>query len=128
MGYERDQAIKALRAAFWNAERAVEYLCTGIPENTEAAGEDEGQADALMEAGSGDEKDSLAFLRDSPQFAQLAQIVRSAPEMLPQVLEQISASNPGLMQVIRDNQNAFVQMLNQGVTGMFHISNFKTVI
>jgi UV excision repair protein RAD23 len=116
MGYERDQVIKALRAAFWNAERAIEYLCTGIPETVEPAAEEENQADVSMDA-SGDEDDPLVFLRDSPQFAQIAQLVRSAPEMLPQVLEQIAASNPELMQTIRNNQEAFVQMLNQGVTG-----------
>jgi len=113
MGYEHEQVIKALRAAFWNTDRAVEYLCTGIPETAEPVEQVNAPAE-MMETGSGDEEDPLAFLANDPQFAQIAQMIRSNPALLPQIIQQISATNPDLMRAIQENPGNFAQLLGQG--------------
>jgi len=116
MGYERSQVIRALRASYFNADRAVEYLCTGfIPatEEFEAAAAAEGEGgqaqidEEEIEAGGG-----LEFLRQLPQFEQLRELIRQNPAMLPQIIQQIAAANPELMEAIRNNQEEFVAIMN----------------
>lgn len=115
MGYPRDEVIRALRAAFFNADRAVEYLCVGIPEVAEVVGIQ--PANEEEQDVGGDELggiDSLNFLRESPQFRQICQLVRDNPQMLPEVLNEVSQSNPRLFDTIRQNQADFLSMLNEG--------------
>lgn len=85
MGFPEEQVQAALRAAFNNPDRAVEYLMNGIPETAPAvnstpspAATTDGAAPAGIEA-----------LRNHPQFNMLRQMVQSNPSALPQVLQQI---------------------------------------
>jgi len=113
MGYPREEAIRALRASFFDADRAVEYLCNGIPDGLNLGEAGAGVEANLVESDE-DEADpsGLAFLQASPQFQQLRDIVRTDPAMLQQIIQQISMTNPELMNIIQNNQAEFLQLLN----------------
>ncbi|RLN49193.1 hypothetical protein BBJ29_003707 [Phytophthora kernoviae] len=119
MGFPEDQVRSALRAAFNNPERAVEYLMTGIPE--QAAAPPATAATTAPSAGTagatgGDETaNTLEALRNHPQFDALRQLVQSNPAALPAVLQQIGAQSPELLRLIHQNQDRFVQMLNEPI-------------
>uniref|UniRef100_A0A1I8EKE1 UV excision repair protein RAD23 n=3 Tax=Wuchereria bancrofti TaxID=6293 RepID=A0A1I8EKE1_WUCBA len=114
MGYPRDKVIRALRASFFNGDRAVEYLCSGIPEEEDLGGH---QESAEHEEGERAQGLGLDFLRQLPQFEQLRELVQSNPAILPQIIQQIAQSNPALMEAIQNNQEEFVNLLNNGSVG-----------
>lgn len=126
MGYERSQVEAALRASFNNPDRAVEYLLTGIPPQLEVGGgggaapapatQGEGVAPASVPAGQAAEN-PLAFLRDHEMFQQIRAVIQQNPSMLSTMLQQIGQSNPQLLQIISQNQEAFIRMINEGEAG-----------
>eukprot|EP01135_Chromosphaera_perkinsii_P006902 Nk52_evm57s621 gene=Nk52_evmTU57s621 len=120
MGFPREEAINALRAAFFNPDRAVEYLMTGIPETAAAEMMEEG-GDEMMDgagqqqmgsAGAGAGGSQLQFLLQSPEFHQMRQLVRSNPQYLPTLLQQLGNANPELLQLISENQEEFMMLIN----------------
>ncbi|GMF15614.1 unnamed protein product [Phytophthora lilii] len=118
MGFLEDQVRSALRAAYNNPERAVEYLMTGIPEQAAAPPQTvAASAGAGAAAGAaGDESaNTLEALRNHPQFDALRQLVQSNPAALPAVLQQIGAQSPELLRLIHQNQDRFVAMLNEPI-------------
>lgn len=132
MGYERPQIERALRAAFNNPHRAVEYLLTGIPESlappeaapeapaaeTEAQPADEEPSEAqphenMFEAaeaaaagGQGGEEASM----DEPasQMAAVRAALRNNPELIQPMLDQLSASNPQVAELIEQDPEGFM--------------------
>ncbi|KAK2724789.1 hypothetical protein QYM36_001316 [Artemia franciscana] len=115
MGYPRDQVVKALRASFNNPDRAVEYLITGIPEvQAEAPPRQPSQQVAPPTRGGGG---PLDFLRDQPQFQQMRDLIRTNPQLLNAVLQQLGNTNPRLLEVIAQNQEEFIRMINEPARG-----------
>jgi len=123
MGYERSQVEAALRASFNNPDRAVEYLLTGIPPQMDVGGGPAavvggGAAPAAVPAtGAAPGENPLAFLRDHEMFQQIRSVIQQNPNMLSTMLQQIGQSNPQLLQIISQNQEAFIRMINEGEAG-----------
>jgi UV excision repair protein RAD23 len=84
MGFPREQCVAALRAAFNNSERAVEYLLNGLPSQPQSS------AEGL---------NTLAGLVNLPQFDQVRQMIQNDPSSLPAILEQLSQTSPQLYNV-----------------------------
>ena len=120
LGFSREQVLRALQRSFQNADRAAEYLLSGnIPELVEDVSGDIDEdsealpADSVAPAAIGD----LNFLRDLPQFRLMRSQVQRHPDTLPQLLQEIGRSNPQLLQLISQNQEAFIALLNEPETG-----------
>jgi len=54
---------------------------------------------------------NMDFLRNSPHFQQLRQLVQQQPAMLEPILQQVAEGNPQLAQMIGQNQEQFLQLL-----------------
>jgi len=130
MGFERDAVLRALRASFFNPERAVEYLISGIPPAVNEApavepGERQGgeQMDTVRpEEGESEGEafgpESLSSLANDPMFEQIREAVQENPGLLPELLSAIQQRNPQLLSQIADHQGEFLEMLNQGGVGL----------
>lgn len=135
MGYGRDEVVAALTASFNNPDRAVEYLLTGIPpsvraerppsvnitpgsdapatESTPASAAGTGSEETGSSGGTGGGSNPLAFLRNREEFQQMKRLLQQNPGMLNALLQNIGQSNPELLQIISQNQEAFIRMINE---------------
>jgi UV excision repair protein RAD23 len=114
MGYERAQVEQALQASFNNPQRAVEYLISGVVPVEEELAELSGsqESDSGPQSAGSESSNPLEFLRSRPQFQQMFQLLRQSPELLDPMMQQLRSTNPQLLDLIRQNQNAFVQLVN----------------
>ncbi|KAK6255701.1 hypothetical protein SCA6_017006, partial [Theobroma cacao] len=145
--WDRDTVVRALRAAYNNPERAVEYLYSGIPAQAAvpavARAPAAGQAanppaqaqqpaaptsgpnanpldlfpQGLPNTGSNAGAGTLDFLRNSQQFQALRAMVQANPQILQPMLQELGKQNPHLMRLIQEHQADFLRLINEPVEG-----------
>ncbi|KAL4493999.1 hypothetical protein ABPG72_022016 [Tetrahymena utriculariae] len=107
MGFERTKILQALKAAYYNPERAVDYLLSGnIPQVREG-----GQQPQLGAGLQGPGLEQLAQLAQNPQFQHIAQAIRQNPALLQPVMQQLAQTNPEVARLLQQNPQAFLQLL-----------------
>ncbi|KAM3275254.1 hypothetical protein ACQJBY_043924 [Aegilops geniculata] len=145
--WDRDTVLRALRAAFNNPERAVEYLYSGIPEPMEipapppsaqpadpalasqaaqpavaSSGPNASPLDlfppALPNASANAAGEgNLDVLRNNAQFRSLLSLVQANPQILQPLLQELGKQNPQILQLIQDNQAEFLRLINEPAEG-----------
>ena len=120
MGFEKSRVECALRAAFNNADRAVEYLMTSIPSTVSISPE---HAEILNSTHDGEvpENGGLASLRQHPLFDQLRAAVQANPRIISGMLHIIQYQNPELFDLIANNQMEFLRMFAEDSDAPFSI-------
>ncbi|XP_057767749.1 ubiquitin receptor RAD23b isoform X2 [Salvia miltiorrhiza] len=134
--WDKETVRRALRAAYNNPERAVDYLYSGIPENTEVdVPLAQPPVDSIVASGppalggpnssplnlfpqetiSG--AGSLGFLRNNQQFQALRSLVQANPQILQPMLQELGKQNPSLLRLIQENHQEFLQLINEPVDG-----------
>ena len=119
MGFEREKVVEAMKAAYNNPDRAIEYLFNvnsqrknnykfqtqGIPQQPEPLGGGQAGTGTLPSLGGqsgqagGSPTNVLADLATDPNFQQLRAAIRNNPQMLQNVLAVIAQNNPQLFNV-----------------------------
>lgn len=124
-GTDRDQAIAALRAAYFDVNMAVNYVFEGLPANPApgaGAGAGFGGAPAPANpgyppAGYGDEElgeepldpnqeaaiQEFQQMMSNPAFRQIQAQARANPQILPRILEYLRDNSPNVYNLISTN-------------------------
>ncbi|KAH1238147.1 Ubiquitin receptor RAD23b [Glycine max] len=113
--WDRDTVSRALRAAYNNPERAIDYLYSGIPEAAEVAvpvPQTAGISSGAVPVGP-----NSSPLNMFPQFQALRSMVQSNPQILQPVLQELGKQNPGLLRLIQEHHGEFLQLINEPVDG-----------
>ncbi|KAL6529906.1 Ubiquitin receptor RAD23d [Orobanche minor] len=141
--WDRDTVVRALRAAYNNPERAVDYLYSGIPEQAVVASSAQPPSDGqplrtpaqdtqaavpssgpnanpldlfpqgLPSMGSNAGAGTLDIFRNSQQFQALRAVVQANPQILQPMLQELGKQNPQLLQLIQEHQADFLRLINE---------------
>mmetsp|Transcript_44057 Transcript_44057/g.79248 ORF Transcript_44057/g.79248 Transcript_44057/m.79248 type:complete len:337 (+) Transcript_44057:99-1109(+) len=141
MGFAREDVARCLRAAFGNADRAVEYLTNGIPPNAGPAGDaqTDQMAPAAFPAVDGGGMHPAPFpaipqransspdperqaevaaameeLQRLPNFQEIVGTLQENPASLRQMLPVLAQERPELFDVINANREVFAELLAGG--------------
>ncbi|XP_039070804.1 ubiquitin receptor RAD23b-like [Hibiscus syriacus] len=140
--WDKETVTLALRAAYNNPVRAVDYLYSGIPESAEVAvpmarfptsqTTETGAAPVAgapnssplnmlpMETLSGADAgglESLDFLRNNHQIMKMRLMIQSNPQILQPMLQELGKQNPQLLRQIQEHNAEFLQLINEPLEG-----------
>ncbi|XWS19968.1 hypothetical protein CRYUN_Cryun31cG0061300 [Craigia yunnanensis] len=143
--WDKETVTRALRAAYNNPERAVDYLYSGIPESAEVAvpvahfptsqTTESGAAPVAPVSGAPNSSPlnmfpqetlsgaaagglgSLDFLRNNQQFQALRSMVQSNPQILQPMLQELGKQNPQLLRQIQEHHAEFLRLINEPLEG-----------
>ncbi|OMJ73718.1 hypothetical protein SteCoe_27531 [Stentor coeruleus] len=98
MGFDRKDVEAAMKAAYNNPERAIEYLTNGLP------------AQQAPPSSNPPDNQFRQLLQD-PTIMQLLQVVQQNPAALGPILMQLQQSNPELYNLLMNNRESLMQMM-----------------
>ncbi|XP_055371461.1 UV excision repair protein RAD23 homolog B-like, partial [Condylostylus longicornis] len=147
--FSRNEVEQAFNISFNNPYRAVDYLLHGnscievqnqietnlshienineqvqqsaISGNTNSQYQESNQQNATEQI---HRSSPLDFLRNNPQFQQIRVLLQQNPSMIDFVIQRIGETNVGLLELISQNQDDFIDMINEPI--QFH--NNSTVV
>lgn len=95
-----------------NLEPAVAELRRRLQGGAPAAAQQSTESEeSTGESNQIDESNPLHYLTQNPMGQQMIAAIRQNPGILPQILQQISQTNPELFQQLQNNHEAFLQLL-----------------
>ena len=103
MGFDRKDVEAAMKAAFNNPDRAIEYLTSGLPAPSNPVPPQQGNPS----------DEQFRQLLQDPMFMQLLAMIQQNPAALAPILTQLQQSNPEVYNLITNNREAFMRLLQE---------------